>query len=108
MNRRECVARDDGSTAHDDMTNKNVDPNPLASAGSAPPVDLDATDRRLLNLLQDGLPVTSRPFAEVAASLALTEDDVLQRLRRLVDSGALSRFGAILNAPQLGGERTLA
>jgi DNA-binding Lrp family transcriptional regulator len=73
-----------------------------------PQVQIDDTDRLLLNNLQGGFPVTHRPFADVAASLGLTEDDVLARLRRLVETGALSRFGTILNAPQLGGQRTLA
>ena len=71
-------------------------------------IALDDVDRLLLNNLQGGFPVTHRPFAEVAESLGLDEDDVIARLRRMVDSGALSRFGTILNAPQLGGERTLA
>ena len=44
----------------------------------------------------------------MAEQFGLSEDEVLTRLRRLVDTGALSRFGTILNAPQLGGERTLA
>ena len=69
---------------------------------------LDDVDRLLLNNLQGGFPVTHRPFAEVATNLGLDEDDVIARVRRMVDSGALSRFGTILNAPQLGGERTLA
>jgi DNA-binding Lrp family transcriptional regulator len=71
-------------------------------------VALDDTDRLLLNELQGGFPVTHRPFAEVGGRLGLDETDVIARLRRLVETGALSRFGTILNAPQLGGERTLA
>jgi DNA-binding Lrp family transcriptional regulator len=71
-------------------------------------VALDDTDRLLLNELQGGFPVTHRPFADVAQRLGLEEMDVIARLRRLVETGALSRFGTILNAPQLGGERTLA
>jgi siroheme decarboxylase len=69
---------------------------------------IDDVDRLLLNNLQGGFPVTERPFAEVAEWLGLDEDDVIRRIRRMVDEGALSRFGTILNAPQLGGERTLA
>lgn len=72
------------------------------------PVEIDDTDRVLLNNLQGGFPVTHRPFADVAGRLGLREDAVIARLRRLVETGALSRFGTILNAPQLGGERTLA
>lgn len=71
-------------------------------------IQLDEVDRLLLNNLQGGFPVTHRPFAEVAEKLGLEEDDVIARLRRLVETGALSRFGTILNAPQLGGQRTLA
>jgi DNA-binding Lrp family transcriptional regulator len=71
-------------------------------------VEIDDVDRLLLNNLQGGFPVVHRPFAQVAAELGLDEDGVLTRLRRLVDTGALSRFGTVLNAPQLGGERTLA
>ena len=71
-------------------------------------VEIDDVDRLLLNNLQGDFPVTSRPFAEVAERLGLEEDVVIARLQRMVDTGALSRFGTILNAPQLGGERTLA
>jgi DNA-binding Lrp family transcriptional regulator len=73
-----------------------------------PQVAIDDTDRLLLNELQGGFPVTHRPFADVAERLGLEEAGVIARLRRLVETGALSRFGTILNAPQLGGERTLA
>jgi DNA-binding Lrp family transcriptional regulator len=52
-------------------------------------VTIDDTDRLLLNNLQGGFPVVHRPFAQVAAELGLEEDDVLRRLRRLVDTGAV-------------------
>jgi DNA-binding Lrp family transcriptional regulator len=71
-------------------------------------VAIDDTDRLLLNNLQGGFPVSRRPFAEVAERLGLDEDDVIARIGRMVENGALSRFGTILNAPELGGERTLA
>jgi DNA-binding Lrp family transcriptional regulator len=71
-------------------------------------IAIDDTDRLLLNNLQGGFPVTHRPFADVAARLGLDEDDVIARIRRMVETGALSRFGTVLNAPELGGERTLA
>jgi DNA-binding Lrp family transcriptional regulator len=72
------------------------------------PVELDDVDRRLLNRYQGGLPVSHRPFAEMGETLGIPEDEVIARIRRLLDAGALSRVGPILNAPQLGGERTLA
>ncbi len=71
-------------------------------------VALDRTDKLLINRLQKGFPVSPRPYREVGEALGIAEQEVIDRLRRLLDEGALTRLGAILNAPQLGGERTLA
>lgn len=64
---------------------------------------IDATDRRLLDRLQDGLAVTERPFAAVAEELGLDEADVVARTRRLRQSGVLTRFGPMFNAERMGG-----
>ncbi|HWQ28256.1 MAG TPA: AsnC family transcriptional regulator [Dehalococcoidia bacterium] len=72
------------------------------------PVELDDVDRRLLNRYQGGMPVSHRPYAEMGEALGIPEDEVIARIRRLLEAGALSRVGPILNAPRLGGERTLA
>ncbi|WP_280546941.1 MULTISPECIES: AsnC family transcriptional regulator [unclassified Halomonas] len=70
--------------------------------------DLDATDRHLINRLQDGLPLVARPYAAVAEALGIAEDDLLGRLSRLRDGGVLSRFGPMYHAERLGGGLTLA
>ncbi len=72
------------------------------------PVMLDAVDRRIINALQGGFPVSERPFAEAAVSLGLTEEALIDRLRRLRQTGAISRFGPLYNAERLGGAVTLA
>jgi len=72
------------------------------------PIQLDRRDRILLNHVQGGFPVVSRPFPALGEALGMSEEEVLFRLRHLVKAGALSRFGPILNARQMGGERTLA
>ena len=69
---------------------------------------MDALDRKIINALQGGFPVSETPFAEVAARLDMTEDDLIARLRRLCDEGQLSRFGPMYNAERLGGAVTLA
>jgi siroheme decarboxylase len=69
---------------------------------------MDDIDRRIVNALQDGLPICARPFAAAAASLGLDEAELLGRLRRLVADGTLSRFGPMFNAERLGGALTLA
>jgi siroheme decarboxylase len=72
------------------------------------PADLDGADRRIINRLQDGLPVVESPYAAVAAELELSEGELLYRLERLLDSGVLSRFGPMYHAERLGGGLTLA
>jgi DNA-binding Lrp family transcriptional regulator len=68
-----------------------------------PPPALDATDRRIVNALQEGIGLTPRPYAEAAATLGMTEDDLIARLRRLLECGALTRFGPFFDAAALGG-----
>jgi DNA-binding Lrp family transcriptional regulator len=69
---------------------------------------LDATDRAVVNRLQDGLPIVDRPYAAVAHELGLREDDLLARLRRLLEEGVLSRFGPMYHAERMGGGLSLA
>ena len=64
---------------------------------------LDDTDRRLINRLQDDLPLKGRPFATVGAELGLSEEEVLERITRLRQTGFLTRFGPFYDAAALGG-----
>ena len=58
-----------------------------------PPDALDSTDRAILNALQDGFPLTPRPYDDAGADLGVTGDDLIVRLARLRDLGAITRFG---------------
>ncbi|MEI7795846.1 MAG: Lrp/AsnC family transcriptional regulator [Methylococcaceae bacterium] len=68
----------------------------------------DAIDARLINHLQDGFPICDAPYLQVAHELGLTELDVLERLKNLLENGTLTRFGALYNAERMGGALTLA
>ena len=63
---------------------------------------LDATDRRVLNALQDGFPLSPRPYAEAAAALGLTEADLIARIAALSQAGIVSRLGVIVRHRALG------
>jgi DNA-binding Lrp family transcriptional regulator len=69
---------------------------------------LDETDRRIINALQGGFQVSEHPFAEAAAPLGISEDELIRRVDHLVSAGVLSRFGPLYNAERLGGAVTLA
>lgn len=64
---------------------------------------LDSIDRRIVDALQDGLPVCEQPFADAASRLGLSEDGLIERVRGMVESGALSRFGPMYDAERMGG-----
>ena len=69
---------------------------------------MDTMDRQIINALQGGFPISETPFAEAATQLHITEEDLIDRVRRLCDEGHLSRFGPMYNAERLGGAVTLA
>jgi len=68
---------------------------------------MDSVDASLVNCLQDGLPVCSRPFDDIADSLGLSVDELLSRVQRLLDDKVLTRFGPMFNAENLGGALSL-
>jgi len=68
---------------------------------------MDSVDARLVNCLQEGLPVCPRPFDDIAASLELSVEELLSRIQRLLDDRVLTRFGPMFNAENLGGALSL-
>ena len=69
--------------------------------------DLNTLDGRLLNNFQRGVPVIATPFAAMAATLEVSEADVITRLKALQHRGAITRFGATCR-PNTAGASTLA
>ena len=59
-------------------------------------------DKNLLAAMEDGLPVVSRPYAEVARSIGTSETEVMTRLKRLLDEGVIKRIGLIVRHRSLG------
>jgi siroheme decarboxylase len=63
---------------------------------------LDAIDRRLIAATQQGLPLVREPYRDLAGRLGLDEAEIIARLKRLLDDGAIRRIGAIPNHYALG------
>lgn len=68
---------------------------------------MDALDRKIINLLQEGFPLTEEPYLEVAKQLEIDESDLLNRLKILLHDKTLSRFGPMYDAAKLGGDFSL-
>lgn len=69
---------------------------------------IDEVDRRLLDLLQESLPLVPRPFAALGQVLGLSQDEVLSRTRRLRERGIIRQIGPIFSSRRLGYQSTLA
>jgi len=65
-------------------------------------MQLNATDRQLIDSYQRGLPVCERPFQEMASSLGLTESEVISRLSALQEQQVLSRIGPVFEHSRAG------
>jgi DNA-binding Lrp family transcriptional regulator len=63
---------------------------------------MDALDRALIAATQDGLPMMPQPYAEVACRIGTSEAEVVDRMQRMLASGAIRRLGAIPNHYALG------
>lgn len=63
---------------------------------------MDDVDAALLNEYQRELPLTERPFREVATGVGTTETAVVNRLVKLVEDGLIRRVGPVLNPPVIG------
>jgi DNA-binding Lrp family transcriptional regulator len=63
---------------------------------------LDETDRALIAMIQGGLPLVPRPYSDIADALGLDEVQLFARLRALIDSGTIKRFGVVVRHKELG------
>jgi DNA-binding Lrp family transcriptional regulator len=63
---------------------------------------LDALDRRILLATQAGLPLVAQPYRAVAEQVGASADEVMARMRRMLDAGIIRRIGAVPNHYALG------
>ncbi len=68
---------------------------------------LDATDKRILDVIQSDYPIAPRPYAVVGERLGLTEAEVLARVRAMQQKGIIRRLGASFQSRKLGWRSTL-
>lgn len=69
--------------------------------------NLDRLDRQLLNILQNDFPLSTQPYLDMARKLDMSEDEVLNRIQAMKQSGIIRRTGAILDSRKMGFYSTL-
>jgi len=65
-------------------------------------LSLSSADRALIKAVQQGLPVVSRPYAEMAKQLDTSEENIISRLKFLIEKGAIKRYGVVVRHKELG------
>lgn len=70
--------------------------------------NLDAIDRRIIDGLQGDFPICERPYQVAAQRLGISEEELLQRLDRLLETRVLTRFGPMMQIERVGGSFVLA
>ncbi|QJA05877.1 Lrp/AsnC family transcriptional regulator [Thermosulfurimonas marina] len=59
-------------------------------------VELTELEKRLVDLLSEGLPLVERPFAVLAEKLGVTEEEVLAAVKTLQEKKIIRRLGALI------------
>ena len=52
------------------------------------------SDIAFLKHVQNGLPLTKTPYKDIAEELMMTEEDVINNMKRLLDEGKIRRLAA--------------
>ena len=76
--------------------------NVVAATPVAPAQPIGEIERRLISVLQEGLPMFIRPFQLIAGRVGTSEAEVLGRIRRWLEEGAIKRFGVVVRHHELG------
>lgn len=74
---------------------------PRQTAGASGPA-IDATDRRIIEATQGGMPLCERPYREIARQVGIGEAEVINRLEHMLSDGIIRRIGAVPNHYALG------
>ena len=67
-----------------------------------PTLRVDSRDALLLQAIQQGLPLASRPYAELGRQTGLSEAEVIARLQHWIGAGLIKRLGVVVRHRQLG------
>ena len=63
---------------------------------------LDERDQALITLIQTGLPLSKTPYADLGKSLDMDEEEVISRIKSLIDEKIIKRFGVVVRHHELG------
>jgi DNA-binding Lrp family transcriptional regulator len=63
---------------------------------------LSDRDKEIVRVLQEGIPLVSRPYQALAGQLDMSEDQLLETIEDFLQRGIIRRFGAAVKHQDLG------
>lgn len=63
---------------------------------------LNNLEKQIVKELQNGLPLVSRPYLEIANRIGILEDELISKINEMIKRGIIRRFGAALRHQDLG------
>lgn len=63
---------------------------------------MDADDKKLINLLQQGLPLEEDPYAIIAGTINKSKSEILARIKELSQAGYIRRLGGTFDNNTMG------
>ncbi|MFZ7102357.1 MAG: AsnC family transcriptional regulator [Peptococcaceae bacterium] len=68
---------------------------------------MDCIDKQLLTIIQKDFPVCPQPFQELGKILGISENETIERVKKLKELGIIRRLGGIFDSRKLGYRSTL-
>lgn len=63
---------------------------------------LDAIDKKIIAIMQDDFPIVARPYQQIADTVGISEEELLERLSRYRKLGKIRKMGAVLKHREVG------
>lgn len=68
---------------------------------------IDNKDKKLIMMLQKGIPITIKPYKDISDTLGIGEDELILRLKKLKNIGLVKRIDFRVNLKKIGFVGTL-
>ncbi|MDR5659659.1 Lrp/AsnC family transcriptional regulator [Serpentinicella sp. ANB-PHB4] len=65
-------------------------------------MQLTKTDKKIISMLQEDLPLSPTPYKDIALNLGISEDYLLKKINNYLELGIIRRFGATLKHREIG------
>ena len=62
----------------------------------------DDQDIKLIRYMQDGIPLTKTPYKDISDALGVTEQEVIDRIKKLLEEGKIRRLAASIAHRMIG------